>query len=195
MKKYLVLICMVCLLLSGCGDGGSSGGSGNHDKPDKPVTYDRPAHDRPEIVCWDLNTEPFCRDNREVDPFIEPDPDVPTRFYTGEYHQIGNEAYSYITMMNSGLTNATVFYFIDWTVTGCDYVGATSISDVHQLAPGESFEWGYSITPDECALPGLSLVTATVYDAAGFNPDDYLNPYDWPRTAPISNAVLYWVYE
>ena len=98
--------------------------------------------------------------------------------------------YINIKVMNNLSVNTTVFVYSLVTINGC---GDNPIAfDAVTLAPGDAVVLDYQLWNDRCGILGDQQTTVQLYNAAGFDPGDYANPWMYPRVDLIANAVVKW---
>jgi predicted small lipoprotein YifL len=95
-----------------------------------------------------------------------------------------------VEITNNSLINTSVFAYTLFTIAGCaDEPIAFNAVD---LIPGEMAGFSYSTDNVRCGSLGDQNASISLYNASGFNPDDYASPALYPRTELISNAVIVW---
>jgi len=91
---------------------------------------------------------------------------------------------------NNMAVNATVFVYSLVTIKGC---GDNPIAfDAQTLAPGDTVTLDYRLWNYRCGWYGDQQTDIQLYNVVGFDPADYANPWTYPRTHLIANAVVRW---
>lgn len=95
-----------------------------------------------------------------------------------------------IEVTNRMAVNATVFVYSLVTIKGC---GDNPIAfDAQTLTPGDTVVLDYRLWNYRCGWYGDQQTDIQLYNAADFNPADYANPWMYPRTDLVANAVVRW---
>jgi len=98
--------------------------------------------------------------------------------------------YINLEVTNNLLVNTTVFVYSLVTISGC---GDNPIAfDAVLLVPGDVVALDYQLWNYRCGLLGYQQTEIFLYNASGFNPGDYANPWMYPRDDLITNAVVNW---
>lgn len=177
--KYLatILIALALTVFVACGSDTSA---------PRPVI---PAEDPPRIS----NTIGFsCLsvDNDQVCAGIETSPGI---WNSGPVAVTGYpppDDYINIEVVNDMAVNTTVFVYSLVTISGC---GDNPIAfKAVTMAPGDVMILDYRIWNYRCGWYGYQQTDIQIYNAAGFDPADYANPWMYPRTDLIDNAVVQW---
>lgn len=98
--------------------------------------------------------------------------------------------YLNLEVSNNMAVNTTVFVYSLITITGC---GDNPIAFFAvELAPGDSAQFHYQLWNYRCGALGYQETEIFLYNAAGFDPATYPNPWTYPRTDLITSAVVSW---
>jgi len=174
--KRLILTMMALALLNACGSGGPS------DVP--------PATPPPPQISNTVDFTCLSVDNDQICTGIEISPGV---WDSGPVAITGDpppDDWINIEVTNNMAVNATVFVYSLVTISGC---GDNPIAfDAVALAPGDAVTLDYRLWNYRCGWYGDQQTDIQLYNAAGFNPGDYANPWMYPRSDLISNEVVKW---
>ena len=183
MKKWiLIILALGVLLLAACGGGGggddnSDGGGGG--KPDDPPAV--------------INTVDFSCLSVDNDQVCTGVLNAPGIWNSGPVAVTGSplpDDYLNLEVTNNLAVNATVFAYSLVTISGC---GDNPIAfDAVTLAPGDAVVLDYQLWNDRCGMLGDQQTEVMLYNAAGFDPAAYANPWMYPRIDLIANAVVTW---
>lgn len=176
--KRLILITLALTMLIACGSDGSNGS-------DNGPPVDIPPHilNTVDFSCLSVDNDQVCTGIQES----------PGLWNSGPVAITGDpppDDYINIEVTNNMAVNATVFVHGLVTIKGC---GDNPIAfDAQTLAPGEVMTLDYRLWNYRCGWYGDQQTDIQLYNAAGFNPAAYDNPWTYPRNDLIANAVVRW---
>lgn len=178
MKRLILIISLALTLLIACGsapgtDDNNTGG------PDKPPFVTNTV----DFTCLSVDNDQTCTgalDARGV-------------WNSGPVAITGSpppDDWINIEVTNRMAVNATVFVYSLVTIKGCG--DDPIVFDAVMLTPGDAVVLDYRLWNYRCGWYGNQQTDIQLYNAAGFNPADYANPWMYPRTDLISSAVVRW---
>lgn len=180
MKKLIIILLLTGFFHTGCGSGGAGGTLPPMDPPVKP----------PVVV----NTVGFSCLSVDNDFTCSGVLDEPGVWNSGPVVISGGiplpEDFLNLEVSSMLATNSTVFIHATVTISGC---GDQDIAfPAVTLEPGGSVIQSGDLWNVRCGHLGLQETLVTLYNASGFDPAHYPNPWTYPRTDAITNAIVRW---
>lgn len=174
--KRLILITLAFIVLIACGSGADSTDNNGNDKPPA-VT------NTVDFSCLSVDNDQTCT-GIEISQGV---------WDSGPVAITGNpppDDWINIEVTNRMVVNATVFVYSLVTIAGC---GDNPIAfDAISLAPGDVLVLDYRLWNYRCGWYGDQQTDIQLYNAIGFDPAAYANPWMYPRTDLIASAVVKW---
>lgn len=146
--------------------------------------------DRPAIYSNTVDFSCISVDNDQVCTGMEDSPGI---WNSGPVQTTGSPMpvdFLNLEITNNSLINTSVFAYSMVTITGC---GDNPIAfDVVDLVPGETAVFSYTTYNVRCGVLGYQETMVSLYNATGFDPALYPNPWTYPRIDLILNAMVRW---
>ena len=175
MKTFsLTITAIAALLLLGCGNGINSA-------PKTPPAPP-PAASGVNFTCLSVDNDQICSGTLtdgiwESGPVSIPGTPLPLDYIN-------------IEVTNNSPIAVSIFVYSLITIAGC---GDNPIAfDAVDMAPGASVAFTYQLWNRVCGALGPQRTEVFIYNATGFDPADYANPWTYPRTDPITNVPVKW---
>jgi hypothetical protein len=179
MKKTIVVVGLLVMLFTGCGDTDYLADILENMLENQPQKVDMFG-----FTCLGVNNETQCS-SIQIEPGI---------WDSGEVAISGNSYYKdYLNMevTNNRDVSALFYVYSLITIDGCgdDIALATP---VYGLEPYEKIHITFNLWNYICARTGNQQIQVSIYNGNGFNPDDYANPTLFPHDDLIEDATLLW---
>ena len=181
--KNLIIIALVLSILMACGSSG-----GGTTPPVIPPVTNTPAPDP--VPSGSVGFSCISVDNDQVCSGIQDSPGI---WNSGPISISGSpmpEDFLNIEVTNNSQQDASMFVYTLFTINGC---GDNPYAfDIGTLNPGESAVMTQAVMNVQCGMLGYQEAVIGLYNASGFNPADYPNPWTFPRTDLITEATVQW---